>query len=960
MASPTTSDLGQFFDFGNASAPESTTALSRPASRNDKHRVGCPAHGQARDDGCLCHAFDQDPGLPDHVNDEVATEDFNTDFSHWLPHYQKAVQPCDHCRSKSMECFIIYRANDGKPSACSPCKALFRPCSFNTSEQQLVIQKSKTSLDTLGIVAEHSEQLFGGQTGKKPLRSLGYIGPIEDESVGENGPKRGAAAARFPRASVKILKDWLISHLDHPYPTEEEKEQLRDQTGLSINQISNWMANTRRRQKARPKRSASPSIRPSTEAINIPPGRTWDDLNPMERWKHSPPENEPAPMQAIAHNVEHFEFPESTSLSSSLSYNKEPSNDSTGSFSIFRAPSTTSLETGFTAISSGSLGSMNSAYSHSSRHSLGSFNSLKSKERRRRRRLPTRTSKYDQTDAARMFQCTFCTDCFKSKYDWARHEKSLHLSLEKWICAPLGEVITCSASGQRKCVFCDEIEPSQEHLETHDQPTCQSKGLEARTFYRKDHLRQHLRLMHSCKMSPSMESWKIETQDIASRCGFCSMTFEKWQDRVDHLAKEFRNGATMKQWKGCRGLGAEVASQVTNAMPPYLIANESKSPFPFSASNSSSVGQQGMYMLPADLEAVIPVGLPDNATFEAGLQTTQADGSPGSKSGTNKLTDDSEADARATCWEILTLRLGRFARQYMDKYSTNNIPDSILQSKARCVLYGEDDPWHQTAADNTDWLNLFKQAHGIHGSYTPVPTLDALEDLGVRPNSNLDPSFDLSNFKCLTNADADAASLALAYECSLSGSLNMARLGHASVPPPITGFPSLSGSVPTTTGSLSQFSSMADFTTLGAPISEMECIGGPGGLCMGENGEIGLASSQQVGECTRFQADALGTHMIPPISESGFTSFGEPTANDLGLVNWDQLGNGNMDFAASTASLAASLNATSDLGKLGFSSSSELENIIGAATTEPMTWDDSELTFNMDMDMDMNTGFSLT
>ena len=57
------------------------------------------------------------------------------------------------------------------------------------------------------------------------------------------------------------------------------KEQLRDQTGLSINQISNWMANTRRRQKARPKRSASPSIRPSTEAINIPPGRTWDDLS---------------------------------------------------------------------------------------------------------------------------------------------------------------------------------------------------------------------------------------------------------------------------------------------------------------------------------------------------------------------------------------------------------------------------------------------------------------------------------------------------------------------------------------------------------------------------------------------------------------------------------------------------------------------------------------------------------
>lgn len=67
------------------------------------------------------------------------------------------------------------------------------------------------------------------------------------------------------------------------------------------------------------------------------------------------------------------------------------------------------------------------------------------------------------------------------------------------------------------------------------------------------------------------------------------MSFDKWQDRVDHLAKEFRNGASMKNWKGCRGLDPHVAIHVTNAMPPYLIANERKSPFPFSASNSSSL-----------------------------------------------------------------------------------------------------------------------------------------------------------------------------------------------------------------------------------------------------------------------------------------------------------------------------------------------------------------------------------
>ena len=124
-------------------------------------------------------------------------------------------------------------------------------------------------------------------------------------------------------------------------------------------------------------------------------------------------------MNAIAHAVETFDPPESTSLSSS--YHKDTSNNSTattGSFSVFKAPSISSLETGLTNMSSGSLGSHNSAYSYGSRHSLGSMTSLKAKERRRRRRLPTRTSKATLDDGQRLFQCTFCTDTFKSKYDW--------------------------------------------------------------------------------------------------------------------------------------------------------------------------------------------------------------------------------------------------------------------------------------------------------------------------------------------------------------------------------------------------------------------------------------------------------------------------------------------------------------------------------------------------------------
>lgn len=37
----------------------------------------------------------------------------------------------------------------------------------------------------------------------------------------------------------------------------------------------------------------------------------------------------------------------------------------------------------------------------------------------------------------------------------------------------------------------------------------------------------------------------------------------------------------------------------------------------------------------------------------------------------------------------------------------------MLQSQARLILYGEDDAWDSTQADNQDWLDVFKRVHGL-------------------------------------------------------------------------------------------------------------------------------------------------------------------------------------------------------------------------------------------------------
>ena len=80
-----------------------------------------------------------------------------------------------------------------------------------------------------------------------------------------------------------MLRDWLENHIDRPYPTDEEKTELETETGLTSAQISTWLANARRRNKAfKPKgRRGSGSIprQSSSDAVDIPNNATpWREV----------------------------------------------------------------------------------------------------------------------------------------------------------------------------------------------------------------------------------------------------------------------------------------------------------------------------------------------------------------------------------------------------------------------------------------------------------------------------------------------------------------------------------------------------------------------------------------------------------------------------------------------------------------------------------------------------------
>lgn len=462
--------------------------------------------------------------------------------------------------------------------------------------------------------------------------------------------RRTLKSRRLPSETVKVLRSWLYQHQDYPYPTDQEREDLERQTGLGKTQILNWFTNARRRKMNR-------------QTINDN-ANTVDQklLSPMERWQNSPPESEFAMASDIIRAVENTPYiPFNSDAIRSNSYETCSSHTSNNSHQL-----------GVSSISS-------YENSHSSCSELASQTSRDPFERsptpilqmqpRRHRRRMKRSAKRpgkERGSEHRPYQCTFCSESFKSKYDWQRHEKALHLSVDRWNCAPEGGIT--EINGISSCVFCLAPDADINHLETHNYIGCREKPSEYRSFSRKDHLVQHLRLTHEVPFNSSMNRWQESPTRLLSQCGFCDTQLFSWQERADHLAEHFKKNADMNQWQGCWGFEPHIEKLVENAMPPYLLGQERRTMDPWKAF--------------------------DTVKQENG-STTLDDTAP------NAL--DRYGFVRAKLTDYLR-----------NQISAGNYPtDEMIQDEARMIAYGDNDPWNQTYADDPAFITAIRNDVGL-------------------------------------------------------------------------------------------------------------------------------------------------------------------------------------------------------------------------------------------------------
>jgi hypothetical protein len=392
--------------------------------------------------------------------------------------------------------------------------------------------------------------------------------------------KRKGPQGRIPFESRQILEDEFATNA---YPCSWEIDIIAHQANLDVKKVRNWFNNTRARKKnggeycfvQQPYQSRLHPLDAEVVQPEAPDavGRSLDSKSlkdslealDLQLDEEVQPPQPLAVYLAQSYQEEAIQYPdiqaalESGSLNGSHEYDDDWSNtrrERTGSVINSIASSEGTSPTTYTVSSSGS---------HSNISSFG-------RDRRRgRRRMAWKESPYNnrpkfngvnsagepQKDLP--FFCTFCARAFKTRYEWIRHEDSVHALRTTWICCD-----TKTASIET-CPFCGQMYPDDAHMAGHKYHQCWSKPESQRTFYRRDHFVQHLHHVHFANTKhPSVRvgcqarllateghnfgckdlalKWRrfgppMKQDDPMLHCGMCGKKSKDWSERCDHVAE---------------------------------------------------------------------------------------------------------------------------------------------------------------------------------------------------------------------------------------------------------------------------------------------------------------------------------------------------------------------------------------------------------------------------------------
>ncbi|OAQ94384.1 homeobox and C2H2 transcription factor [Purpureocillium lilacinum] len=288
-------------------------------------------------------------GRPEHLG----MAEFFLKNGAWRP-----PEPCTHCRRLRLQCFMLQTtsANPNPVHSCSSCVALFRQCSL--------AERSKRHPSHFETTSPVIGQLHGVNEEDDPSSWTQPIaGTIAEAPAAPMATVSNKRSSSRSVRKTQVLRDWFSANLGHPYPTDDEKSALADQSGLSRTQVINWFTNARRRHRL----STQPMVNNATFRAGSPmPRSLLSSMTPFERWRHSPPESEPVSesviQNALDSGVNQGELGEGTDNFTTTILGSSASDDS-----MFFAPSAHQYSSEASVSSTYSHRSANSDAAHSAR-----------------------------------------------------------------------------------------------------------------------------------------------------------------------------------------------------------------------------------------------------------------------------------------------------------------------------------------------------------------------------------------------------------------------------------------------------------------------------------------------------------------------------------------------------------------------------------------------------------------
>ena len=387
--------------------------------------------------------------------------------------------------------------------------------------------------------------------------------------------KRKGPQSRIPLEARQILEDEFATN---PYPCNWEYDIIAHQANLDVKKVRNWFNNTRARKKSEGTfdglclqcmlthigvdNANRETPDESTHTLN--PKLSRDSLDAIDQQADrtaDPPQPPLALYLAQSYQEEGLELTDIQAAMDSDSFSASGYSDR-GTWSASRRGS---------AVDSivSSEGTAPTTYTVSSNGSLSNVSSFGRERRRGRRRMAWKESTHKrsingvnsagQPQQDLPFFCTFCPRAFKTKYEWIRHEDSVHALRTTWICCDTRN------TPLQSCPFCGQTDPDDAHMATHKYQQCQSKPEAQRTFYRRDHFVQHLHHVHFANAKhPSVRvgcqarllaaeghnfgckdlslKWRrfgapMKKDDPMLHCGFCGKKSKDWPERCEHVAE---------------------------------------------------------------------------------------------------------------------------------------------------------------------------------------------------------------------------------------------------------------------------------------------------------------------------------------------------------------------------------------------------------------------------------------